>query len=32
MGYASALAYILVTTMFVFAFVYVRFLMKGADG
>ncbi len=31
MGYASALAYILVTTMFIFAFVYVRFLMKGAE-
>jgi len=29
MGYASALAYILVTTMFIFAFIYVRFLMKG---
>lgn len=31
MGYASALAYILVTTMFIFAFVYVRFLMKGTE-
>ena len=29
MGYASALAYILVSTMFIFAFIYVRFLMKG---
>jgi len=29
MGYASALAYLLVTTMFVFAFFYVRFIMKG---
>jgi multiple sugar transport system permease protein len=29
MGYASALAYVLVTTMFIFAFLYVRFLMKG---
>lgn len=29
MGYASALAYLLVTTMFVFAFFYVRYLMKG---
>ncbi|MDJ0913611.1 MAG: sugar ABC transporter permease [Desulfobacterales bacterium] len=29
MGYASSLAYILVTTMFIFAFIYVRFLMKG---
>lgn len=31
MGYASALAYILVTTMFIFAFLYVRFLMKGEE-
>lgn len=31
MGYASALAYILVTTMFIFAFIYVRFLMKGEE-
>jgi multiple sugar transport system permease protein len=29
MGYASSLAYLLVTTMFIFAFLYVRFLMKG---
>lgn len=29
MGYASALAYVLVSTMFIFAFLYVRFLMKG---
>lgn len=29
MGYASSLAYLLVTTMFIFAFIYVRFLMKG---
>ncbi len=29
MGYASALAYLLVSTMFIFAFLYVRFLMKG---
>ncbi|MCG8642049.1 MAG: sugar ABC transporter permease [Desulfobacterales bacterium] len=29
MGYASALAYLMVTTMFVFAFFYVRYLMKG---
>ncbi len=31
MGYAAALAYILVTTMFIFAMVYVRFLMKGEE-
>lgn len=32
MGYASSLAYLLVTTMFIFAFIYVRFLMKGDKG
>jgi multiple sugar transport system permease protein len=31
MGYASALAYLMVTTMFVFAFFYVRFIMKGDE-